>query len=129
MTGIPDDFDEFKRKKISEATIKSAEDRKRQISRLMEEIKDTNEVNSLGQFGIKISPSMQTFNAKVIPPPKLRLGNEQKVESGKESFFNLFAQPIYANKHSLKVGIIHFRSGNVNEIIDIFEKTAKNLGV
>jgi len=29
MTGIPDDFDEFKRKKISEATIKSAEDRKR----------------------------------------------------------------------------------------------------
>lgn len=29
MTGIPDDFDEYKRKKISEATIKSADDRKR----------------------------------------------------------------------------------------------------
>jgi hypothetical protein len=28
MTGIPDDFDEFKRKKISEITIKSADDRK-----------------------------------------------------------------------------------------------------
>ena len=35
MTGIPDDFDEFKRKKISEATIKSAEERKREIGKLM----------------------------------------------------------------------------------------------
>lgn len=29
MTGIPDDFDEMRRKKISEATIKSAEERRR----------------------------------------------------------------------------------------------------
>lgn len=41
MTGIPDDFDEFKRKKISEATIKSADDRRNEISKLMSEIKNT----------------------------------------------------------------------------------------
>ena len=35
MTGIPDDFDEFRRKKISEATIRSAEDRRAEISNLM----------------------------------------------------------------------------------------------
>lgn len=32
MTGIPDDFDEFRRKKISEATIKSAEERRAEIA-------------------------------------------------------------------------------------------------
>ena len=41
MTGIHDDFDEFKRKKISEATIKSADDRRNEISKLMSEIKNT----------------------------------------------------------------------------------------
>ena len=42
MTGIPDDFDEFRRKKISEATIKSAEERRKEINHLMQEIKSTN---------------------------------------------------------------------------------------
>lgn len=42
MTGIPDDFDEFRRKKISEATIKSAEERRSEINQLMNEIKHTN---------------------------------------------------------------------------------------
>ena len=42
MTGIPDDFDEFRRKKISEATIRSAEDRRQDITNLMKEIKNTN---------------------------------------------------------------------------------------
>jgi len=31
MTGIPDDFDEFRRKKISEATIKDPVDKLREI--------------------------------------------------------------------------------------------------
>lgn len=47
MTGIPDDFDEYRRKKISQATIKSAEERKREIGGLMNEIKNTSELNSL----------------------------------------------------------------------------------
>ena len=42
MTGIPDDFDEFRRKKISEATIRSAEDRRQDINQLIREIKGTN---------------------------------------------------------------------------------------
>jgi hypothetical protein len=29
MTGIPDDFDEFRRKKITQATVKTVEDRKK----------------------------------------------------------------------------------------------------
>jgi hypothetical protein len=58
MTGIPDDFDEFRRKKISQATIKSAVERKREIEGLMSEIKDASELNSLKEIGIKISTQM-----------------------------------------------------------------------
>lgn len=39
MTGIPDDFDEFRRKKISEATIKPPIDKHKEISELMNKLK------------------------------------------------------------------------------------------
>lgn len=55
MTGIPDDFDEFRRKKISQATIKPADQRKNDINLLMSEIKNTSEINSLKQIGIDIN--------------------------------------------------------------------------
>ncbi len=35
MTGIPDDFDEFKRKKISQATIKDPAAKKNDIEKFM----------------------------------------------------------------------------------------------
>ncbi len=38
MTGIPDDFDERKRKSISERTIKNPGDKKREIEGLMKEL-------------------------------------------------------------------------------------------
>ena len=83
MTGIPDDFDEFRRKKISEATIKSAEERRCEITELMNEIKNTNEIYSLNEMGIKIEKNMEKFNAKLIPAPRITLGSNQTIESGK----------------------------------------------
>jgi len=47
MTGIPDSFDEFKRKKISEATIKSPNDKKRDIEEFMKQADKVNDLNSL----------------------------------------------------------------------------------
>lgn len=38
MTGIPDDFDEFKRKKISEQTIIDASTKKKEIMNVLKEI-------------------------------------------------------------------------------------------
>ena len=76
MTGIPDDFDEFRRKKISEATIRSAEDRRQDINSLMREIKNTNEIYSLNEMGIKLDSNMEKFSAKMIPAPRIRLGGE-----------------------------------------------------
>ena len=72
---------------------------------------------------------MESFKAKLIPPPRLALGNEEKVEQGKESFFNLFAQPIFASKHSIKAGLVYFRSTDASQIVDLFEDTSKRLKV
>ena len=74
MTGIPDDFDEFRRKKISEATIRSAEERRTDINDLIKEIKNTSEIYSLNEMGIKLDPNMEKFTAKMIPAPRIRLG-------------------------------------------------------
>lgn len=41
MTGIPDDFDEIRRKKISESTIKPPAAKLEEISGLMKKLKDT----------------------------------------------------------------------------------------
>lgn len=66
-------------KKISQMTIKSADERKTEISGLMNELKNTNEINELKQIGISIDSNMQRFNAKIIPAPRLRLGRDEKV--------------------------------------------------
>jgi len=39
MTGIPDDFDEMRRKKISENTIKNPNEKIKEISGLMDKLK------------------------------------------------------------------------------------------
>lgn len=47
MTGIPDNFDEFKRKKISQATIKEPRDKKMEIEKFISETEKVNDLNSL----------------------------------------------------------------------------------
>ncbi len=46
----------------------------------------------------------------MINTPRLALGDDQKVQEGKEAFFNLFNQPIYASKHKVKLAILYFRA-------------------
>ena len=47
MTGIPDSFDEFKRKKISESTIRPAHEKKRDIEKFMHKVDEVNDFSSL----------------------------------------------------------------------------------
>ena len=41
----------------------------------------------------------------------------------------MFSQPIYASKHSLRVGIVYFRSSDVNEMVKLFEDTSRRLKI
>lgn len=55
MTGIPDNFDETRRKKISENTIKRPDEKQREIKSLMKELREDNDFCSLNELGIKVN--------------------------------------------------------------------------
>ncbi len=50
------------------------------------------------------------------------------MQDGKEAFFNLFNQPIYANKHKVKLAIVYFRA-DLRDLLRTFDSTSRNLGV
>lgn len=83
MTGIPDDFDEMRRKKVSEHAIKNPPEKVDEIQKLMDSMKDTDEIKALKDLGIDINPKMHKFSARTISVPTLRLGGKNSVESGK----------------------------------------------
>lgn len=83
MTGIPDDFDEFKRKKISEQTIIDASTKKKEIMNVLKEIQKTDDFNKLAEVGLRLSDKLYSLKAKSIPTPILALGEDQKVQQGK----------------------------------------------
>lgn len=80
------------------------------------------------EVGLKLSKKLYSLKAKSIPTPKLALGEDQRVQEGKEAFFQLFGQPIYASKHKIKLAILYFRA-DLRDLIRTFETTSRNLKV
>jgi len=74
----------------------------------MGQLKNNDEFKSLKEIGINIKERLETIKGKIIPLPRLSLGDNKSVEEGKQSFFNLFNKPIYASKHSIRCGLIYF---------------------
>ena len=70
---------------------------------------------------------MTRVQASQIPNPKLELGGGQSIEKNKESFFQLFGQPLYSSKHGLNLTILHTKPADVGGMISTFESTAKKL--
>ena len=52
MTGIPEDFDERSRRKLSESLMSSTSDKIYEINELIKGINSTTEANSLKDMGI-----------------------------------------------------------------------------
>jgi hypothetical protein len=129
MTGIPESFDEFKRKKISEATIRSPADKRAEIENFMREADQVNDLSSLKELGIQIDRKLNEIRARIIPFPRLELGNNRAVESGKEVNFQLFRDPIFDSKNPLKCGIFTTQNADVRGLLDTFKNTARNLNV
>ena len=72
---------------------------------------------------------MNKVSAKQIANPPLQLGGSSYVEKNKESFFNLFGQPIYSGKHSVNACILHTKYADVSPLIGTLEQTSKKLKV
>lgn len=84
MTGIPDDFDEMRRKKVSERTIKNPQDKLRDIESLMKgKLSKESDMKELAELGLDVSRNLMSFKAKVAPMPKLQLGKDKSVQQGK----------------------------------------------
>ena len=54
MTGIPDNFDEMRRKAISQRTIKPPDDKMLEIKKLMDKFKNDTTIQDLEKLGITI---------------------------------------------------------------------------
>ena len=74
MTGIPEDFDEFKRKKISEQTILDARTKKNEIMQIMKDIQRTDDFEKLEQVGLRLKRDLYSLKGKTIPVPRIALG-------------------------------------------------------
>jgi len=72
---------------------------------------------------------MNRVSARQIANPPLQLGGTNFVEKNKESFFNLFGQPIYSGKHNVIVCILHTKYADVNALVGTLEQTSKKLKV
>ena len=72
---------------------------------------------------------MTKVSAKQIPNPPLQLGEKHSVERNKESFFNLFSQPIYSGKHNVNACILHSKYADVNPLVGTLESTSNKLKV
>ena len=129
MTGIPDNFDEFRRKTISQKTILAPQEKSQEIKGFITTLEKSKEIESLREKGIIISTKMNVHESKLIPPPQLALGNNKFVPEAKVSFFNLFGDPIHTSKHNLKLCIIHSKYADVGPMVTTLTETSKKLNV
>lgn len=83
MTGLPADFDEHRRKRVSDETIVSAETKFKSIKSFISEIKSTSEEHSLADLGIRIDNKPQEITAKTLSAPTIHLGKGTRVDIGK----------------------------------------------
>lgn len=83
MTGIPDNFDEQRRKIVSQNTILQPADKHKEINTFMDQIKGKGELQDLSDIGINLSKDLNKFQAKQISNPSLQLGEKKFVEKGK----------------------------------------------
>lgn len=129
MTGIPDNFDEQRRKSVSQNTILNPSDKAKEIKSFMDQLVKKGEIQDLADMGINLNKDLNRFQAKQIENPTLELGNKQVVQKGKEAFFNLFDKPIFQAKHNICVVILHTKYADVGGLVDTLTKTARNLKV
>ena len=64
MTGLPDNFDEFRRKKISESTIRPPGEKKNEIESLIKMVSKEEEFSVMKNLGIKLNYEMEVVKAK-----------------------------------------------------------------
>lgn len=109
MSGLPDNFDERKRREISETTITNPGSKLNDIESMFEGLGSIdNEFNPRGigeKLGIKLNSSPMPITAKQLKFPELMLGSREKIEENKAANFMLFNKPLFNRDITLKICI------------------------
>ena len=69
------------------------------------------------------------ISATQLENPTLAIGGGKTVEKGRESFFNLFANPIFQAKHNLNLFICYNKQVDIAPMLETFTKTAQKLNI
>jgi hypothetical protein len=83
MTGIPEDFDELKNKRITESAKLSAKDRKAEIDTFVRDMNEAEGDEVFRALGVEISSTSSKIEGWVMPAPKIMLGEGKAVHGGK----------------------------------------------
>lgn len=132
MTGIPDDFNDFLKKKVTDLCIKSPNERMMEIEGLTrnfnQDSKDPHNLKKLcDNLGITIEERPVEFKGKLLKEPIIVFGKDEVI-SDRTSYFQLNKQP-FKDAGSFKWAILHFDGCKINELVQTFMHQAKNLEI
>jgi aubergine-like protein len=133
MSGLPDDFDERKRREVSDYTITNAQAKFHEIQNVFKNLNNNeNEYNpqTIGEkLGIKLSNTPQSITAKQIQYPELQLGDKQRVEENKTTNFMLFNKFLFSRDVTLKICIILPSDFDFGPTKRLLESTTSSIGL
>lgn len=133
MSGLPEDFDERKRRDISQHTIVEPSEKLKRIEALLRSFNQDNEnfsPNSVSQsLGVTISSKTESIEAISLNPPVIQLGKGKSIESNKVSSFMLFDKDLYSNSVPLNVIAVVPVEFDFSQVDKLFSSTCRNLGL
>lgn len=134
MSGLPDNFDERKRRDISDRTIVEPVEKLRDIEKIFKQFDSLEqEVFSPDlieqKLNIQIERKPSKINAKQLNLPTLQLGGREKIDENKATSFMLFNKALYSPDVCLKVAVFYPNEFEFQPIKRLFDSTCQNLGL
>ena len=91
---------------------------------------NTKQGNELFELlGVTISEKCEKVEGKLIPPPRIVLGQGKVIPKGRQSNFSVQDIPIYRIREATKLGILAFDDVDSTTITQYFYKTFKALKI
>ena len=143
MTGIPEDMNDFTRKKVTDLCIKQPHQRMKEIQNLVESmlkpVKDeytgdgsqnsqrNNSLAAIKGLGIEFQGGPVFFEGKQLPTPKILLGNGATAEERGGNF--QIKREIYEPGGEITWAILCSQDFRAERMLEQFDSLSKSLGV
>jgi hypothetical protein len=133
MSGLPDDFDERKRREISDHTIVPPSVKLNELQEVFSNFNSDKEgfnpSTVAEKLGIKLDTTPAKIKAKQLGLPELQLGQRERVEEHKVTNFMLFNKPLYSPEVSIRIAVVCPQELDLAPAKDIMRSTCRSLGL